>query len=74
VAKFVTPTSAADLPAPTGIRLGTGLIVLTITGDRICAMTRFANRVLPWFRATAIAPEPIASFRAVDVRQPGSTG
>jgi RNA polymerase sigma-70 factor (ECF subfamily) len=28
---------------------GTGLFVLTLGGDRICAMTRFENSVLPWF-------------------------
>jgi hypothetical protein len=28
---------------------GLGEFVLTITGDRICAMTRFDNSVLPWF-------------------------
>ena len=39
----------AYLRAPTGIRHGTGLLVLTLTGDRICAMTRFYNSVLPWF-------------------------
>jgi RNA polymerase sigma-70 factor (ECF subfamily) len=39
----------AYLRAPTGIRHGTGLLVLTLTGDRICAMTRFDNSVLPWF-------------------------
>ena len=27
----------------------TGLYVLTLAGDRICAMTRFENSVLPWF-------------------------
>jgi RNA polymerase sigma-70 factor (TIGR02960 family) len=32
-----------------GIRHGTGLLVLTLAGDRICAMTRFDNTVLPWF-------------------------
>jgi hypothetical protein len=32
-----------------GIRHGTGLLVLTLTGDRICAITRFDNSVLPWF-------------------------
>jgi RNA polymerase sigma-70 factor (TIGR02960 family) len=38
------------LRAPTGgIRHGTGLVVLTLTGDRIRAMTRFDNSVLPWF-------------------------
>jgi RNA polymerase sigma-70 factor (ECF subfamily) len=43
------PAFGAYLSAPTGIRHGTGLIVLTLTGDRICAMTRFENSVLPWF-------------------------
>jgi RNA polymerase sigma-70 factor (TIGR02960 family) len=32
-----------------GIRHGAGLLVLTLTGDRICALTRFENGVLPWF-------------------------
>ena len=32
-----------------GISYGAGLYVLTLTGDRICAMTRFENGVLPWF-------------------------
>ena len=31
------------------LTVGVGLIVLTLTGDRICAMTRFESRVLPWF-------------------------
>jgi RNA polymerase sigma-70 factor (ECF subfamily) len=43
------PAFGAYLRAPTGIRHGTGLFVLTLTGDRICAMTRFENSVLPWF-------------------------
>ena len=43
------PAFGAYLYAPTGIRHGTGLIVLTLTGDRICAMTRFENSVLPRF-------------------------
>jgi len=43
------PAFGAYLRAPTGIRHGTGLFVLTLTGDRICAMTRFDNSVLPWF-------------------------
>ncbi|MGH3169766.1 MAG: hypothetical protein ACRDN0_28280 [Trebonia sp.] len=28
---------------------GTGLYVLTLAGDRICAMTRFEASVLSWF-------------------------
>jgi RNA polymerase sigma-70 factor (TIGR02960 family) len=43
------PAFGAYLRAPTGNRHGIGLYVLTLTGDRICAMTRFDNSVLPWF-------------------------
>jgi RNA polymerase sigma-70 factor (TIGR02960 family) len=43
------PAFATYLPAPHGIRHGTGLYVLTVAGDRISAMTRFENSVLPWF-------------------------
>jgi hypothetical protein len=43
------PAVGAYLRAPNGIRHGVGLYVLTLTGDRICAMTRFENSVLPWF-------------------------
>src|SRR5262249_30335121 len=43
------PACGAYLRAPVGIRHGTGLYVLTLTGDRISAMTRFDNSVLPWF-------------------------
>jgi len=44
------PAFGAYLRAPNGgIRHGTGLFVLTLTGDRICAMTRFENSVLPSF-------------------------
>jgi RNA polymerase sigma-70 factor (TIGR02960 family) len=43
------PAFGAYLRAPNGIRHGVGLYVLTLTGERICAMTRFENSVLPWF-------------------------
>jgi len=43
------PAFGAYLRAPSGIRHGTGLFVLTLTGDRIRAFTRFDNSVLPWF-------------------------
>ena len=43
------PAFGTYLRSPTGIRHGTGLFVLTLTGDRICAMTRFENSVYPWF-------------------------
>jgi RNA polymerase sigma-70 factor (ECF subfamily) len=43
------PAFGAYLRAPNGISHGTGLYVLALTGDRISAMTRFDNTVLPWF-------------------------
>jgi RNA polymerase sigma-70 factor (TIGR02960 family) len=43
------PAFGAYLRAPNGISHGVGLYVLTLTGERICAMTRFDNSVLPWF-------------------------
>ena len=42
------PAFGAFLRTSTG-RHGTGLYVLTLAGNRICAMTRFDNGVLPWF-------------------------
>jgi len=42
------PAFGAYLRAPTGISHGIGLYVLTLTGYRISAMTRFDNSVLPW--------------------------
>ncbi|MFE9880934.1 sigma-70 family RNA polymerase sigma factor [Streptomyces sp. NPDC005784] len=43
------PAFGAYLRDPNGVSHGVGLYVLTLTGDRICAMTRFDNSVLPWF-------------------------
>lgn len=44
------PALGAYLRTPEGnVRRGTGLLVLTLTGDRICAVTRFEDNVLPWF-------------------------
>ena len=50
----LVPTRANGQPAfgvyvrgQDGISHGAGLYVLTLTGDRICAMTRFENGVLP---------------------------
>jgi SnoaL-like domain len=52
----LVPTRANGQPAfgvylrvAAGIRHGVGLYVLSLAGDRICAMTRFDNGVLPWF-------------------------
>ncbi len=43
------PAFGAYLRGPAGIRHATGFWVLTLAGDRICAMTRFEASVLPWF-------------------------
>jgi RNA polymerase sigma-70 factor (TIGR02960 family) len=43
------PAFGTYLRTPGGIRHGTGLYVLTLAGDQICAMTRFENSVLPSF-------------------------
>jgi len=43
------PAFGAYLRGADGISHGIGLIVLTLSGDRICAMTRFENSALPWF-------------------------
>jgi len=52
------PAFGAYLRAPTGIRHGTGLYVLTLAGDRICVMTRFENSVLPSFGLPRSLPSP----------------
>jgi RNA polymerase sigma-70 factor (TIGR02960 family) len=43
------PAFGAYVRAPDGTRRGVGLYVLTLTGDQICALTRFETSVLPWF-------------------------
>jgi RNA polymerase sigma-70 factor (ECF subfamily) len=43
------PAFGAYLRARDGIRHATAFYVLTLAGDRICAMTRFEASVLPWF-------------------------
>jgi len=43
------PAFGAYLSAPSGTRPGTGLITITLAGDRICATSRFDNTLLPWF-------------------------
>jgi RNA polymerase sigma-70 factor (TIGR02960 family) len=43
------PAFGAYRHTPAGIRPGTGLFVLTLSGNRICAMTRFEESTLPWF-------------------------
>jgi RNA polymerase sigma-70 factor (ECF subfamily) len=43
------PAFGTYLRAPDGTRHGTGLFVLTLAGEKICAMTRFESSVFPWF-------------------------
>ena len=43
------PAFGAYVRAPDGVSHGVGLFVLALRGERICAMTRFENSVLPWF-------------------------
>jgi hypothetical protein len=50
------PAFGAYLRAPDGVSHGVGLYVLTLTGDRISAMTRFENSVLPWFELPRSLP------------------
>ena len=47
----------AYLHTASGIRHGAGLLVLTATGDRIRALTRFDNDVLPWFGLPRSLPD-----------------
>jgi RNA polymerase sigma-70 factor (ECF subfamily) len=52
------PAFGAYLRARTGgARHATSLLVLTLTGNRICAMTRFENTVLPWFALPRSLPD-----------------
>ena len=43
------PAFGAYLSGPTGNRHATSLLVLGLSGNRICAMTRFDSSVFPWF-------------------------
>ena len=43
------PAFGVYLSAPSGVRPATGLVTITIAGDRICATSRFDAGVLRWF-------------------------
>ena len=43
------PAFGAYLRGPAGIRHATAFYTLTLTGERICGITRFETSVLPWF-------------------------
>lgn len=50
------PALGTYLRGPDGVSHGVGLFVLTLAGDRICAMTRFESSVLPWFELPRALP------------------
>jgi len=52
------PAFGVYLRAPNDVRHGVGLYVLTLAGDRICAMTRFESSVLPWFELPRAISSP----------------
>jgi RNA polymerase sigma-70 factor (ECF subfamily) len=59
----LVPTRANGQPAfgayrrtTAGERRGIGLVVLTLTGERICAMSRFDGAMLPWFGLPSSLP------------------
>lgn len=61
----LVPTRANGQPAlgayvrdATGTSHGVGLFVLTLSGDRICALTRFEVTVFPWFGLSRSRPSP----------------
>lgn len=51
------PALGAYLRTANGARPGVSLYVLTLSGDRICAMTRFDNSVLSWFGLPGSLPD-----------------
>jgi RNA polymerase sigma-70 factor (TIGR02960 family) len=51
------PAFGAYVRGPAGVRPGTGLYVLTLSGGRICALTYFENTVLPWFGLPRSLPD-----------------
>ena len=59
------PAFGTYLRAHTGFRHGTGLLVLTLTDDRICSITRFDNSVLRMVQAAAITPKAIGTSLVV---------
>ena len=51
------PALGAYIRSPDGISHGVGLFVLALSGDRICALTRFEKSVLPWFGLPRLFPK-----------------
>ncbi len=43
------PAFGAYVTGADGIRHASGLVAITLAGERVCAMTRFESSVFPWF-------------------------
>lgn len=52
------PAYGTYLRTPVGPFPGVGLVVLTLAGEHICAMSRFDRCVLPWFGLPEALPRP----------------
>jgi RNA polymerase sigma-70 factor (TIGR02960 family) len=52
------PAGGAYVRAAAGVSHSAGLFVLTLAGDRICALTRFESTVLPSFGLPPLIPTP----------------
>jgi RNA polymerase sigma-70 factor (TIGR02960 family) len=52
------PAFGAYVLGPDGIRHATGLFVVSLAGDRICAMTRFETGDFGWFGLPLTLPRP----------------
>jgi RNA polymerase sigma-70 factor (TIGR02960 family) len=50
------PAFGAYLCSAAGVRHGVGLYVLTLSGEKICGLTRFETTVLPWFALPRALP------------------
>ncbi len=55
------PAFGLYLRAPDGTRPAVGLVVIALSGDRIRALVRFENSVLPLVRPTPVAAEQLAN-------------
>ncbi|MBT2518177.1 sigma-70 family RNA polymerase sigma factor [Streptomyces sp. ISL-90] len=60
------PAFGAYLHGPVETHHGVGLFVLTLAGDRISALTRFENSVLPWFGLPRSLPAPLPRLGGSD--------
>jgi hypothetical protein len=52
------PAFGAYLRLPDGSRRGIGVLVITLAGERVCAVTRFEGSVYPWFGLPDSLPSP----------------